>query len=140
MPDDRRLYLAHGLVEASRALAERGERLEPGRVHRLEIRLSPLGIIVPAGHRLRLEITGSAFPSYARNLGGDRRLTGRRIRRVRQTVCWGPDRATALDLPVHVALDSASETASGMLPAAQLVVDRAEPPSRAAGIGRGVGA
>lgn len=104
--DGRVLYLAHGLVDASRQLAARGESLRPGVRHRVEIVLSPLGVSVPAGSRLRLEITHSAFPSYARNLGsGDSRLTGRRPRRSRQTVFWGPALHTRLDLPVHVAVD-----------------------------------
>lgn len=101
--DGRRLYLAHGLVDAVRALAARGERLEPGLPQRFELRLAPLGVTVPPGSRLRLELTGSAFPSYARNLAsGESRLTGSQPRQARQTVHWGPCCATALELPVHV--------------------------------------
>ena len=105
--DGRRLYLSHGLVDAGRQLAERGERLLPGARHRVEIVLAPLGITLPPGSRLRLEITHSAFPSYARNLGtGESRLTGGQTRGSRQTLFWGSDHPIHLELPVHLWLDS----------------------------------
>jgi hypothetical protein len=108
--DGRRLYLAHGLVDAAAVLEARGEQLLPGVAHRVEIRLSPLGIAIPAGSRLRLELAGSGFPSYARNLAtGESRLTGTTLGTARQTVCWGPDHATVLELPT-------SESSAGGAP------------------------
>ncbi len=100
LPDGRSLYVAHGLVDAVRALARRGEALRPKRPYRFEIPLSPMAITIPAGHRLRLEITSSAFPSYARNLAsGEDRLFGRSLRTARQTVYWSPLMSSRLVLP-----------------------------------------
>ncbi|MEO1084583.1 MAG: CocE/NonD family hydrolase, partial [Acidobacteriota bacterium] len=110
--DGRRLYLAHGLVDAARALAARGERFIAGQEHRVEIRLSPVGISLPAGSRLRLEVTGCAFPSYARNLAsGEPRLTGTRLGTARQIVCWGPGRVSALELPASDVISKAGHAA-----------------------------
>lgn len=119
--DGRRLYLAHGLVDAGLFLANQGQRIEPGAPHQVEIQLSPLGMVIPAGSRLRLEISGSAFPSYARNLAsGEPRLTGTKIRPALQTVHWGPDIPTFLELPLCVDLDvdlaAIDETSSRTLP------------------------
>ncbi|MEM6794231.1 MAG: CocE/NonD family hydrolase [Acidobacteriota bacterium] len=101
LPDGRSLYLAHGLVDAERALRRRGEALRPGRPFPFEIPLSPVAFTVAAGHRLRLEITSSAFPSYARTLAsGEDRLSGSTARRALQTVHWGPLLPTRLELPV----------------------------------------
>ncbi|MEM9553514.1 MAG: CocE/NonD family hydrolase [Acidobacteriota bacterium] len=112
----RRLYLAHGLVDARHALARRGLRLEPGVAHEVEVRLSPVGITLPAGSRLRLEVTGSAFPSYARNLAsGAPRLTGTQMGAARQSVHWGPEHPTSLCLPVHVEIAASSDRAGVML-------------------------
>ncbi|MDA8015988.1 MAG: CocE/NonD family hydrolase [Thermoanaerobaculia bacterium] len=101
LPDGRSLYVAHGLVDAVRALFRRGEALRPDRPYQFEIPLSPMAITIPAGHRLQLEITSSAFPSYARNLAsGEDRLFGHSPRQARQTVHWGPPLSTRLELPV----------------------------------------
>lgn len=100
--EGRLLYLAHGMVDARRALRQRGEHLEPGIPHCVVIQLSPIGFTVPAGHRLRLEVTSSGFPSYARNLAcGESRRSGVHLRTARQTVYWGPDLTTHLELPIH---------------------------------------
>ncbi|MEO1367529.1 MAG: CocE/NonD family hydrolase, partial [Acidobacteriota bacterium] len=101
--EGRRLYLAHGVVDAGRQLDGRGERLVAGEPHRVEIRLSPLGVTVPAGSRLRLEISGAGFPSYARNLAsGEPRLTGTTAAAARQSVDWGPDAPSTLHLPASI--------------------------------------
>lgn len=103
LPDGRVLYLSHGIVDAEQALASRGEAVIPGTAARFDIPLLPLAMSIPRGHRLRLEISSSAFPSYARNLAsGEDRLTGTTLRTARQTVCWGGSRATSLHLPLSV--------------------------------------
>jgi hypothetical protein len=54
-----------------------------------------------AGHRLRLQISGGAFPRFARNLGtGEPPGTATRIRPVTHHVHHDRDRASALVLPV----------------------------------------
>lgn len=101
LPDGRSLYLGHGLVDAARELRRAGDPLVPGEAHRVEIPLPPLAITIPAGHRLRLEITSSSFPEHARNLNtGADRYTSTETRVARQTVLWGELTPTALVLPV----------------------------------------
>ena len=59
----------------SRNVADRLLRLDPtvpaGTVQRLALVLDPCFHRVLPGHRLRLQISGGAFPRYARNLGTD---------------------------------------------------------------------
>ena len=42
--------------------------LEPGRVYEFEIDMGPVAHRFQAGHRMRLQITSSAFPAYDRNM------------------------------------------------------------------------
>lgn len=100
--EGRILYLTHGLVDAARALAapasRRHETTETPQP--LEIPLTPGAVHIPPGHRLRLELTGSLFPSYARNLGtGEHRLRGRATRPRRQRLFYGGAARTRLELP-----------------------------------------
>jgi putative CocE/NonD family hydrolase len=46
---------------------DREELLEPGEVYELEVDCWFIGHEVPAGHRIRIEVAGSAFPKYTRN-------------------------------------------------------------------------
>jgi hypothetical protein len=52
-----------GILNATRRLGmDRADPLVPGRVYRLEIDLDAVSWVVPAGHRLRLTISGADFP------------------------------------------------------------------------------
>ncbi len=42
--------------------------LEPGRIYAYQIELGPVGLRVPAGHRIRLDISSSDFPQWDRNM------------------------------------------------------------------------
>jgi putative CocE/NonD family hydrolase len=41
---------------------------EPGTVYRYRIQLGPIGIRIPAGHRIRLDVSSSDFPQWDRSL------------------------------------------------------------------------
>lgn len=58
-PDGRAINISDGIVCARAA--------NYGEVVEVRIVMSPTGIRIPAGHRVRLEIAGSNFPSYARH-------------------------------------------------------------------------
>ncbi len=88
--EGRRLHLTHGVLAVSGT---------DRRAHRMQ--LTPLAVRLPAGHRICLEITSSDFPDYARNLNtGLDRYTTSMMRVAEQAVHRGPDRPTALILPV----------------------------------------
>jgi putative CocE/NonD family hydrolase len=63
----------------SRNFSDRLRRLDPsvpaGEVQRLTLELDPCFHRLLPGHRLRLQVSGGAFPRYARNLGTDGTLT-----------------------------------------------------------------
>jgi predicted acyl esterase len=77
-------------------------RLDPtvpaGTVQHLSLALDPCFHRLPAGHRLRLQVSGGAFPRYARNLGtSGTPADGRTLRPSLHTVHCGDSR---LILPV----------------------------------------
>lgn len=78
-PAGESVNLKEGIVRARyrRSLA-RPEALVPGAVESYRISLGPLAVRVPAGHRLRLQVSSSDFPHWDRNLntGGRPGLEG----------------------------------------------------------------
>jgi putative CocE/NonD family hydrolase len=42
--------------------------IEPNRIYRYEIQLGPVGVRIPAGHRIRVSISSSDFPQWDRNM------------------------------------------------------------------------
>ncbi|MBX3070247.1 MAG: CocE/NonD family hydrolase [Thermomicrobiales bacterium] len=61
--------LQEGIVRAQfRDSLESPTLLEPNRVYQYRIDLGPVGILVPAGHRFRLDISSSDFPQWDRNM------------------------------------------------------------------------
>jgi uncharacterized protein len=75
-----------------------GRAMEPGKPSRFTIDLGGTAIRIPAGHRLRLEISSSNFPKYDRNPNtGEPAVLARELRAVTQRV-WLRD--SHLLLPV----------------------------------------
>jgi len=67
-PDGRAIDICHGMVRASyRDSLERPSFIKPGETVKYHIRLRPTSIVLPKGHRLRLDVTSSCFPDYDRN-------------------------------------------------------------------------
>jgi hypothetical protein len=61
--------LQEGIVRCSfREGSEHAAPVEPGVVHEYRIQLGHVGIRVPAGFRLRVDVTSSDFPQWNRNL------------------------------------------------------------------------
>jgi putative CocE/NonD family hydrolase len=87
-------------------------RLDPavpaGRVQHLTLRLDPCFHRLRPGHRLRLQVSGGAFPRYARNLGTDGSpAEGRVLKPSRHEIHPAGCRIT---LPVSPSSDGASTT------------------------------
>ena len=67
--DDLSVNVQEGIVRARfRESLEEPTLLEPGRIYEYRIDLGPVGIRVPAGHRIRLDISSSDFPQWDRNM------------------------------------------------------------------------
>jgi len=106
-PDGESVNLKQGIVRARYrdSLAE-PSLLEPGRIYEYRIALGPIGVRVPTGHRLRLNVSSSDFPHWDRNLntGGPLGREGReRAVVATQTVLHDRARPSRLTLPVHEA-------------------------------------
>jgi putative CocE/NonD family hydrolase len=68
-PDGYSLLIQEGILRASfRDPDEAPSNIEPGKVYQLNVDLWATSFTVPAGHRIRLEISSSNFPRFTRNL------------------------------------------------------------------------
>ncbi|MEV1291114.1 CocE/NonD family hydrolase [Pseudonocardia sp. NPDC049635] len=85
----------HRLVPGREATAPDGTTV-------VRLALSPTGYRVRAGHRIRVQVAGAAFPRFARNHGtGERMSTAVTGRRIRYEVLHGPDHPSHVVLPHH---------------------------------------
>lgn len=101
-PDGRALMLQEGIARARyREGFDREVFMRPGEVYELEIDLGSTATRLPLGHRLRLEISSSSFPRFARNLntGADNNRTARWLVATNR-VHYGAARASRLNLQV----------------------------------------
>jgi hypothetical protein len=101
-PDGYARNLCDGILRVQfRDGFERGKPLQPGAVYRLEIDLGGTSNVFMAGHRIRLEISSSNFPRFARNPN-----TGHRVEHedemvtAEQTVYHSARHASHVVLPV----------------------------------------
>jgi putative CocE/NonD family hydrolase len=68
-PDGASVILSGGTMQARyRRTPTEAVPLEPDRPERFEIEMLPVSMVVPAAHALRLTVTSSDFPLFARNL------------------------------------------------------------------------
>jgi putative CocE/NonD family hydrolase len=68
-PDGESVNLKQAIVRARfRESRTAPGLIEPGRVYEYRIELGPLGVRIPAGYRLRLDVSSSDFPHWDRNL------------------------------------------------------------------------
>ena len=103
-PDGRSVNLQEGILRARYRLSlSHPEPLVPGEVYELRIELGPVGACVPAGSRLRLDISSSDFPQWDRNLnsggtpGAESALAAAPAT---QTVLHDAEHPTRITLPV----------------------------------------
>jgi hypothetical protein len=67
-PDGRSLLVSKGLLRARyREGLEKQVFMESGTIYRLSIQMDSTGIKFKQGHRIRIAVTSSEFPRYARN-------------------------------------------------------------------------
>ncbi|MDX3661518.1 CocE/NonD family hydrolase [Streptomyces sp. ID05-26A] len=66
------------------------------------VRLWPTAYLFRHGHRIRVQVSSGAFPRYARNPGtGEPRATATAMVAANQSIHSGPDRPSAITLPVR---------------------------------------
>jgi uncharacterized protein len=102
-PDGAANLIQDGILRMSMREPEGGRQLlEAGRVYEVEIDLWAIAYRVPAGHRLRLEISSSEFDRYDRNLN-TAALPGQsgEIVVARQTVFHDASRPSHVRIPVR---------------------------------------
>jgi len=94
--------LVQGVIRARfRNSMKRPELLEPGMAYRYEIDLWHTGVEIPAGGRLRVEVTSAAFPRFSRNLNtGGHNETETEWVAAEQTIFHDAGRASCVMLPV----------------------------------------
>jgi putative CocE/NonD family hydrolase len=101
-PSGAALVVTEGILRARfRNSMERPELLEPNEIQRYRIELFPTSAVFKAGHRIRLDVTSSHFPRFARNLntGGDIATECKPLI-VRQRIFHSTECPSALILPV----------------------------------------
>jgi putative CocE/NonD family hydrolase len=77
------------------------ERTVPGRACHYRLDLGDTAVVLKAGFRVRLEISSSNFPHFARNPNTGRpAATERELRRAMQTITHDATHASYLELPV----------------------------------------
>jgi putative CocE/NonD family hydrolase len=101
-PDGYSLLIQEGILRTSfRDKTAPPSPIETGTVYRLDIDLWATSFTVPAGHKLRVEISSSNFPRFARNLNtGEPFGMSDRIEVAEQTVYHSREYPSRLVLPV----------------------------------------
>lgn len=101
-PDGLAIALASGILR-TRFLEgyDRVTRLDPDTPYELTVELSPVGVRLARGSRIRLDVSSSDFPNFDRNHNtGAEFWSDPELRVARQTVFAGGDRPSRLVLPV----------------------------------------
>ena len=101
-PDGRALNVCDGILRARyRESLERTSPIESDRAYRYRIDVGPTSMVFERGHSIRLEISSSNFPAYARNLNtGGTHDEESEPRPAIQTVLHDADHQSVLKLPV----------------------------------------
>jgi putative CocE/NonD family hydrolase len=102
-PEGYALLIAEGILRL-RYRDDRpvGEPITPGDVYEISIELQPTSNVFKRGHRIRLDVSSSAFPQYDVNPNTGEPL-GRHTRTLvaHQTVFHDAERASHLVLPIY---------------------------------------
>lgn len=101
-PDGRAIHVCEGIRGVTfRDSLENPTPIEPGKIYPLSISLWETSMVFKAGHRIRLEVSSSNFPRYARNQNTGLPLgTSAEMRKAQQTVYHDTDHPSRLILPV----------------------------------------
>jgi putative CocE/NonD family hydrolase len=101
-PDGRAYNVCDGIIRARfRTSLEQPTPIDPGCAYAYDIDLGPTSMLFRQGHRLRLAISSSNFPAYARNLNtGGCHAEEAEPRPATQTILHDADHMSYLTLPI----------------------------------------
>lgn len=101
-PDGRAILICEGIRRASfRESLEHPAPIEPGKIYEYTVSLWETSNVFKPGHRIRLEVSSSDFPRYARNLNtGNRSGMSAEMLKARQTIHHSKRYPSRLVLPV----------------------------------------
>lgn len=101
-PDGRALNICDGIVVGRRReFLEKPSLLTPGKTYELEVDLWATSQVFKRGHRVRVEISSSNFPRFARNLNtGQPPGTSTTFVKAHQSIYHDPSRPSYIRLPV----------------------------------------
>lgn len=101
-PDGRAINLTDGILRLRyRESIEKPELAIPGKIYRVEIDAGPTSAVFQKGHSVRLEISSSNFPRFARNPNTGRSIAEETdLRKAHQTVYHDRRHPSHLLLPV----------------------------------------
>jgi uncharacterized protein len=100
-PDDYAQNIATGILRARyRDSLLQPSPLEPGKIYEITVDLGPCAATIAKGHRLRVDICGSLFPLYDRNLNTGEGPFGAKTLVSTESVYHSPLKASRIVLPV----------------------------------------
>jgi hypothetical protein len=100
-PDGRAHNLTEGIARAKyRNSYSAPELMRPGQVYKVDVELFPTSNWFEAGHRIRIEIAGSDFPNFARNLNTPNSDSGTEMKVAHTTIHHSQQYPSAIVLPV----------------------------------------
>jgi putative CocE/NonD family hydrolase len=101
-PDGQTIHICEGIRGvAFRDSLEDPSTIEPGKIYELSMRHWGTSMVFEAGHRVRLEVSSSNFPRFARNQNTGLTLgTSAEIRKAQQTVYHDAEHPSRLVFPV----------------------------------------
>jgi putative CocE/NonD family hydrolase len=101
-PDGRAYGLTDGIVRARyRNGPGRPELLEPGTVYKYEVNLQVTSSVFKKGHRIRVQVSSSNFPTYSRNPNTGRRIaTETELVPALQTILHDAEHPSHIRLPI----------------------------------------
>ena len=104
-PDGKAVHICEGIRGVTfRESLENPTPIEPGKVYEYSISLWETSMLFRAGHRIRLEVSSSNFPRFARNQNTGLPFgTSDKVIKAEQTIYHDAERPSRLILPVILA-------------------------------------
>jgi putative CocE/NonD family hydrolase len=100
-PDGRAHNITEGIARAKyRNSYSNPELMKPGQVYKIAVELFPTSNYFESGHRIRIEVSSSDFPNFARNLNLANSDTASAMRVARTTIHHSAQYQSSITLPV----------------------------------------